>query len=108
MENRPCLAFKLNLNRRPCKVFFFNSLANVGKQKRARYLSFTLKRPVKVAFFLVVFEKLRGHDDHARIRLPDHLPKVRNRIFFWSLRANVFLLHFKTVAVACVDVVVLV
>ena len=83
-------------------------MTKIGEQKRARNLALTLERPVQIAFFLLVLEELRGHDDHAAIRLPDHLPKVRDGVFFRPLRANVFLLHFKTVAVACVDVIVLV
>ena len=67
MKDRPCLAFKLNLNRRPRKVLFFDSLANIGDQKRARNLALTLERPVQIALFLFVLEELRGHDDHAAV-----------------------------------------
>ena len=107
MEDRSRLAFKLNLDCRPRKMLFY-LLTNIGKQKGTDHLSLTLERPVQVAFFLVVLEKLRGHDDHAAVRLPDHLPKMRDGIFFRPLRANVFLLHFKTIAEIRVDVIVFV
>ena len=94
MIDGPGLALEFNLDGRPRKMLFLHRFVLIVKYEVAGNLPLTLERPVQIALFLVVFEELRGHDNHPRVRLPNHLPKVRYRVFFWALSADVLFLHF--------------
>lgn len=76
LANRPSAPFRL-----------FDVAA--GDDDAVEFQRLALVRPVRLAFFHRVFDQIGQHNYRANSLLPNHLPEIRNRLLYRSLRRDV-------------------
>jgi len=103
------LALVRDLERLTDEVILSHGFARVLDAERTPVLDLAaFLGPVLVALDFAAFHQSGGHDNNARVILPDHLPEVTDCVLLRALGADEGATLVESVCKGCIDVVVVI